>query len=257
MSFKFGTHIGRVNPFRYRGYYYDAETKLYYLESRYYDPEVGRFINADAVSYIDPETINGLNLYAYCGNNPVMNVDTEGCYLESYSERVDLISFLLEFSIGGSFALIASAVKTGVRPNNIGIGIFKKQQANYLAKLTKASRILGKVVTGLAIASVAFSVIDGINVDINRGYSIDRIVSNAAVNTAIYGGLAFGIGALGAKAGTLLGAIVPGIGNVIVAIVGFAVGIGIGILLEWQVNGKSIIDHIRDGVYNFWKWLFG
>ena len=61
-----------------RGYYYDTETKLYYLKSRYYDPEVGRFISVDGIEYLDPETINGLNLYAYCGNNPVMNVDSNG-----------------------------------------------------------------------------------------------------------------------------------------------------------------------------------
>ena len=72
------TFIGNINPFRYRGYYYDIETKLYYLQSRYYDPEIRRFINADDVSYIDPETINGLNLYAYCGNNPVMRTDSQG-----------------------------------------------------------------------------------------------------------------------------------------------------------------------------------
>ena len=73
-------HIGKLNPFRYRGYYYDTETGLYYLKSRYYDPETGRFISIDDISYLDPETINGLNLYSYCGNNPVMNVDPEGTF---------------------------------------------------------------------------------------------------------------------------------------------------------------------------------
>ena len=71
-------HIGNLNPFRYRGYFYDPETELYYLQTRYYDPEVGRFITIDAIEYLDPESINGLNLYAYCGNNPVMNVDPIG-----------------------------------------------------------------------------------------------------------------------------------------------------------------------------------
>ncbi len=71
-------HIGNLNPFRYRSYYYDTEFKLYYLQTRYYDPEVGRFISQDGIEYADPETINGLNLYAYCGNNPVMNVDPDG-----------------------------------------------------------------------------------------------------------------------------------------------------------------------------------
>ena len=73
--------IGNVNPIRYRGYYYDEETGLYYLQSRYYDPEVGRFINADDIDYIEPETLMGCNLYAYCGNNPVMYVDPSGHFL--------------------------------------------------------------------------------------------------------------------------------------------------------------------------------
>ena len=72
------THIGNINPIRYRSYYYDTETGLYYLQARYYDPVIGRFISPDDVDYIDPEVINGLNLYAYCGNNPVMNIDPTG-----------------------------------------------------------------------------------------------------------------------------------------------------------------------------------
>ena len=71
-------HVGNLNPFRYRGYYYDVETGLYFLQTRYYDPEVGRFISQDSVEYADPTTVNGLNLYAYCGNNPVMGYDPTG-----------------------------------------------------------------------------------------------------------------------------------------------------------------------------------
>ncbi len=55
-----------LNPFRYRSYYYDRETHLYNLKTRYYDPETGRFVSQDDVSYLDPEHINGLNLFAYC-----------------------------------------------------------------------------------------------------------------------------------------------------------------------------------------------
>ena len=72
------SHIGNVNPFRYRGYYYDAETGLYYLQTRYYDPETGRFISQDSIEYAAPEAVNGLNLYAYCLNNPVMMTDETG-----------------------------------------------------------------------------------------------------------------------------------------------------------------------------------
>ena len=72
--------IGNLNPFRYRGYYYDTSLKLYYLVTRYYDPVVGRFISQDSFDYANPDTINGLNLYAYCANNPVMNVDPTGTW---------------------------------------------------------------------------------------------------------------------------------------------------------------------------------
>ena len=71
-------HVGYLNPFRYRGYYFDNETGLYYLNSRYYDPQVGRFINADTINYLNPKNFNGLNLYSYCLNNPVMLSDPMG-----------------------------------------------------------------------------------------------------------------------------------------------------------------------------------
>ena len=70
--------IGARNPMRYRGYYWDKDLKMYYLMTRYYDPKTGRFINADTINYLDPETIGGLNLYSYCKNNPVMLVDYSG-----------------------------------------------------------------------------------------------------------------------------------------------------------------------------------
>ena len=63
---------------RYRGYYWDKDLKMYYLITRYYDPKTGRFINADSFEYLEPQKINGLNLYAYCGNNPVMRIDELG-----------------------------------------------------------------------------------------------------------------------------------------------------------------------------------
>jgi len=71
-------HIAHRNPFRYRGYYYDAETGLYYLQSRYYDPVTSRFINADGeISGIGGD-FRGYNLYSYCMNNPVMLSDPNG-----------------------------------------------------------------------------------------------------------------------------------------------------------------------------------
>ena len=74
------TTLGVANPFRYRGYYYDTESGFYYLQSRYYDPEVGRFLNADA--YLNSGHMLGTNAYVYCYNNPVMYADYTGCIPE-------------------------------------------------------------------------------------------------------------------------------------------------------------------------------
>ncbi len=73
-------NIGTINPIRYRGYYYDTETDLYYLEARYYDPETGRFISQDSIDFLVPDHLTGLNLYAYCNNNPIMYTDPSGCF---------------------------------------------------------------------------------------------------------------------------------------------------------------------------------
>jgi len=67
--------VYEINPFRYRGYYYDTETGWYYLQSRYYNPEWGRFLNADGQLNGD---ILGCNQFSYCGNNPVIRTDFSG-----------------------------------------------------------------------------------------------------------------------------------------------------------------------------------
>ena len=70
-------HIANINPFRYRGYYFDVETGWYYLNARYYDPNVGRFISPDC--YVSTgQGLLGHNMFAYCNNNPVMFVDPNG-----------------------------------------------------------------------------------------------------------------------------------------------------------------------------------
>ena len=85
------TNIGSINPIRYRSYYYDKEMNLYYLQSRYYSPEWGRFLNPDAL--VDTKDLLGLNLYAYCDNNPVNKSDPTG----------DLSIFSILSSIGNWF----------------------------------------------------------------------------------------------------------------------------------------------------------
>ena len=69
--------LGKVQPFRYRGYVFDEETGLYYLRSRYYNPGWGRFVNAD--SYIGKMTMLSHNLFLYCHNSPIFRIDASGC----------------------------------------------------------------------------------------------------------------------------------------------------------------------------------
>ena len=123
--------IANKNPFRYRGYYYDTETGLYYLQSRYYDPEVGRFINCDDVNYIGVTgTAISYNLFAYCENNPVNWKDNTGLWRLPNWAKATIGIIALAGSIGltlvsgGSLAplLISVAVSTS---SGAIIGYFK------------------------------------------------------------------------------------------------------------------------------------
>ena len=73
-------NIAKLNPIRYKGYYYETDTEMYRLDSRYYDPLIGRFINADDPSLLteSPNDLTDKNLYNYCDNNPVMRKDSDG-----------------------------------------------------------------------------------------------------------------------------------------------------------------------------------
>ena len=74
--------FAEINPLRYRGYYYDTETSFYYLQSRYYDPTICRFINADGYASTGQGLV-GYNMFAYCLNNPIICVDSEGRMAEA------------------------------------------------------------------------------------------------------------------------------------------------------------------------------
>ena len=82
--------IANTNPLRYRGYYYDSETGYYYLQSRYYDPSICRFINADIYSYLDKNISNSLNLFAYCSNDPANYYDSDGYAKKKKSKTIDI-----------------------------------------------------------------------------------------------------------------------------------------------------------------------
>ena len=105
ISGDFADTIGEFNSFRYRSYKYDSEIKMYYLNSRYYNPEVGRFINADGLLG-EMGNIQSTNMYAYCANNPVMYSDITG-----YSPKwVDTLAWIgVGLVVFGALVLTAGA----------------------------------------------------------------------------------------------------------------------------------------------------
>ena len=255
--------LGIRNPFRFKGYYYDVETGLFWCNSRYYNPEWGRWLTPDSIEYLEPGNINGLNLYCYCYNNPISYYDSNGhspviANWFSASNIFDLTATLGQLMIGGAVIGGQYAVLNAVRPNNIGIGIWNKMRNSAIKGFEADVKKLNKASTILAVLTVAVQVGEGIYTDINRGYSTDRVISNAVVNTAIYGGTMAITSLAGAKAGAFIGSFcpIPVVGTVVGTAVGFAVGTIAGLLLDFEVNGKSLIDHARDWVYNTWTSWF-
>ncbi len=120
-----GNGLGEINPFRYRSYYYDEDTGWYYLQSRYYDAEVGRFLNADDVHYLGDANIE-CNLLIYCRNNPVNFSDFNG-----YLTKTQIVTKALNFAAyvvswfaltGGRKSQILSVVFAG---GSIALGIIQ------------------------------------------------------------------------------------------------------------------------------------
>ena len=115
----YNSGMASKNPFRYRGYYYDTETGFYYLQTRYYDPEIGRFINADDYELVGTlASVPGqLNMYAYCNNNPVMYTDESG---EAFfaSLLAVFIGGLISGAITGAFAIANQISTNGWNPKD-------------------------------------------------------------------------------------------------------------------------------------------
>ena len=116
-----GSTIGNINPFRYRGYYQDQETGFYYLNSRYYDPQTGRYINADEpmMLFITGAEPMGANLFAYFWNNPVMYTDPTG-YGPGYENAYPESNIGTEYVPGSLLLLLILLIVGVLGPPNIG-----------------------------------------------------------------------------------------------------------------------------------------
>ena len=142
----FALILSGINPFIYKGYYYDKETQLYWVSSRYYSPELCRWISPDSIEYLDPESINGLNLYAYCNNDPVNKYDPSGHFAISAL----IIGAIIGAAIGFGGTVLADYVDDGqIFNGSISAG-------SYIAN-TLVGGLIGGLTGGIASSSFTFT----------------------------------------------------------------------------------------------------
>ena len=144
------------NPFRYRGYYYDAETGFYYLNARYYDPEIRRFISADDQIAGIGESVIGYNLFAYCNNNPVGYADYDG-HMSSRTKEI-----LKNIAIGaGVVAIGALCVAAVIASGGTAAGALVIAGGGVAGG--GAAALSGAAVVAEATATVAVGVCAGVS----------------------------------------------------------------------------------------------
>ena len=181
-------HIGNLNPFRYRGYYQDTETGLYYLMSRYYDPITHRFINADGY-FQSGGSILDANTFAYCGNNPVLNVDPLGtCKVPNYTSAGTYIghTWKIKESVPGvpGFCNVCKGYGSNAPSNTSHSFVIssyttsstKKQDYNTLNKVADS---FGAIFCSLEV-DADFGV--GFGVNVTDVFSIEAVGKHALLN---------------------------------------------------------------------------
>ena len=178
--------VGAANPFRYRGYYYDTETGWYYLNSRYYDPNVGRFLSPDNANLLlaSPRALTDKNLYAYCDNNPVMRTDDNGDFWHI------AVGGLLGGLIGG-IAQVASNIIEGENAfDGVGAAFISGAASGALA--STGVGIVGSIVGNAGISMIGNAATQVVE---NNGFD-DFDVGDMLIDGAI-GGISGAVGGAG------------------------------------------------------------
>jgi RHS repeat-associated protein len=169
------SEIAEANPYRYRGYRYDSEINMYYLNSRYYNPEIGRFINADGLLG-ELGNIQSTNMYAYCANNPVMYLDPSG-------EFPILITLIVVGALIGGGSQYVANVMNGKEGKDCWEGVIGATVGGVIA--LPAFLYTGPTVFFLAATS---GVINGTINEIERSikYGDNFSLGSAAYDATIY-----------------------------------------------------------------------
>ena len=177
--------LGELNPLRYRGYVYDRETGLYYVSSRYYDPEIGRFINADTTDILTatPMGLTDKNLYAYCDNNPVMRADYGG----------DFWHIVVGAAAGALIGGVVKAVSNAIEGKSLTDGLATAMLAG-AASGALASTGVG--IVGMVAGNAAISMAEN---------AANQVIENKGFNNFDVGDMLID-GAIGGVSGALGGA---------------------------------------------------
>lgn len=192
------TFIGHINPLRYRGYYYDRETRLYYLQSRYYDFANCRFINADTFATTDANGFLSANMFAYCQNNPIALVDHDG-------NSATIVGAVLGFVVNAADALISGKTLEQAFMSGM-VGAATGALAGFIADSALATGGMSLCAIGLAAVGNGFSsVLNTAGTAAVFGEKVDKIdlVISGVVGTAF--------GALGAATSDITKPLTKGI----------------------------------------------
>jgi RHS repeat-associated protein len=174
-----GIGIAELNPIRYRSYYYDTETGFYYLQSRYYDPAIRRFINADG--YVNANgDILGFNMYAYCGNNPVMYVDYTGEFVITILGVTLGTKAIVSIAVAAIASVAILSVAVPHPDTDTGVGNKPFDNFNNPLDNLKQNDIMFKVVIGSLGASLISSMHKAENKNVN-GTAEHHIVPKQAL----------------------------------------------------------------------------
>ena len=169
--------IFKANPIRYRGYYYDAESGLYYLGSRYYDPQVKRFINADGatLAVTNSGELTDKNYFAYCNNSPVMQKDDGG-------ELGHIALGAIVGGILGAAGEVVSQVVTGTKLKDVNWKDVAIEGVNgaVTGGLMLSGLPVSTITAGRAITNAATSVLHSINNKENCGKAVLKAAGSAA-----------------------------------------------------------------------------
>ena len=205
--------LAEINPLRYRGYYYDSETGFYYLQSRYYDPENHRFINADSYLSTGRGTV-AQNMYAYADNSPVMNTDSCGNYtfytvnevsdvaslgeekgVQMYSVTVKYTCEVINFNLPVKDAVLDGTATFVFGVKSDGVLIYDNKSQSDLALIADKSigiavaKSMYETATEQVPGALSERTIEGIARELRAHYRASRLVPIDKLLIADMGGL--------------------------------------------------------------------